>query len=374
MSPRISFWEKIYVENHYPVVIIGAGIVGLSTALSILEKEPKTPILILEKEPISRGASTRNAGFACFGSPSELLDDLQTRSELDVFSTVADRVKGLEKLKKRIDPLSMDYHQVGGYEVYYDEYKYQKCLDSIAYLNKKIELYTGYKNTFQPIDQQDKKGMLGNAKLISNSFEGYLHPGKMVRALEQCLTNYKVNIIKGANVAALEDDENQCNVRLENIGIISCNTCIVAVNGFANSLLNNLELTPARNQVLLSYPLKNLKIKGTYHHDRGYVYWRNIEDRLLIGGMRNKAEVVESTENFGTTELITSELKSFVDNNIRQGVNFEYAWSGIMGVGSTKSPIVKRVRKHIIVAARLGGMGVAIGSLVGEKAAQLTLC
>ena len=44
-----------------------------------------------------------------------------------------------------------------------------------------------------------------------------------------------------------------------------------------------------------------------------------------------------------------------------------------MGVGNTKQPIVDMIENNIFPAVRLGGMGVAIGTLVGEEAAELAL-
>jgi glycine/D-amino acid oxidase-like deaminating enzyme len=46
-------------------------------------------------------------------------------------------------------------------------------------------------------------------------------------------------------------------------------------------------LKPARAQVLITKPIDSLKIKGTFHMDRGYYYFRNIDNRVLIGGGRN---------------------------------------------------------------------------------------
>jgi gamma-glutamylputrescine oxidase len=42
-----------------------------------------------------------------------------------------------------------------------------------------------------------------------------------------------------------------------------------------------------------------------------------------------------------------------------------------MGVGKTKSPIIKALSNRTFCAVRMGGMGVAIGTLVGEEAADL---
>jgi glycine/D-amino acid oxidase-like deaminating enzyme len=49
----------------------------------------------------------------------------------------------------------------------------------------------------------------------------------------------------------------------------------------------------------------------------------------------------------------------------------EHRWSGIMGVGSSKNPIVSQMSNHVYCGVRMGGMGVAIGSLVGKELAEL---
>ena len=43
-----------------------------------------------------------------------------------------------------------------------------------------------------------------------------------------------------------------------------------------------------------------------------------------------------------------------------------------MGIGNTKKPIVKELSDNVICGVRLGGMGIAIGSLVGKNLADLT--
>lgn len=44
-----------------------------------------------------------------------------------------------------------------------------------------------------------------------------------------------------------------------------------------------------------------------------------------------------------------------------------------MAFGDDKYPILKRINNQLIVAVKLGGMGIALGSLIGEEAALLTL-
>lgn len=94
----LSYWEQ---ESFlaYDHIIIGAGIVGLSVSIEFALRYPNQKILILERGWLPSGASTRNAGFACMGSASELLEDLNLMSETAVFSLFEKRKKGLEKLR-----------------------------------------------------------------------------------------------------------------------------------------------------------------------------------------------------------------------------------------------------------------------------------
>ena len=80
-------------------------------------------------------------------------------------------------------------------------------------------------------------------------------------------------------------------------------------------------------------------------------------------------------DRFGTTPLIKNALLEILKTTILSNQKFEVEqwWSGILGVGNIKSPIVKMISKNVGVAVRMGGMGVAIGSLVGEEGAELIL-
>ena len=53
--------------------------------------------------------------------------------------------------------------------------------------------------------------------------------------------------------------------------------------------------------------------------------------------------------------------------------NFEIdqRWSGIMGVGKQKNTFVKQLSNHVFCGVRLGGMGIAIGSIIGKELADL---
>ncbi len=120
---NLSYWEQQSWLTNIDHTIVGSGIVGLNTALRLREKFPKANILILERGFLPNGASTKNAGFACFGSLSEILDDLNSHSEEEVVQLVQKRVDGLALLRKTLGDTAIDYSPWGGYELLLQQIK-----------------------------------------------------------------------------------------------------------------------------------------------------------------------------------------------------------------------------------------------------------
>lgn len=48
-------------------------------------------------------------------------------------------------------------------------------------------------------------------------------------------------------------------------------------------------------------------------------------------------------------------------------------WPGILGLGSKRKPIIQKISEHVVAAVRLSGIGIAIGTLVGNEASELIL-
>jgi glycine/D-amino acid oxidase-like deaminating enzyme len=180
-----------------------------------------------------------------------------------------------------------------------------------------------------------------------------------------------VKILNNISVKNFVENDNKINIKTNRLNFYTIKL-FIATNGFANQLLEE-KVQPARAQVLITKPIKNLHIKGTFHLDEGYYYFRNINDRILFGGGRNLDFKTETTSKFGQTDTIQNELERILKETILPNTNFEIEprWSGIMGIGNQKKAIVKQVSNNVFCGVRLGGMGVAIGSLVGKELAEL---
>ena len=368
---NLSYWEQQSWLNDIDYTIIGSGIVGLNAALHIRSKFPQARVLILERGFLPNGASTKNAGFACFGSLSEILDDLENQSEEIVVNLVRKRLAGLELLRQTVRDQHMDYHVWGGYEFFAeeDEGSQAYCISRMPEVNELLK----------PIFHEDVFTTCGNKfsfkkikePLIYNKFEGQINTGKMMETLLHKVYSAGVKILNNVEVDNFSDKNGLVEVNTDNFRMFT-KKLLIASNGFA-SKFGIQGVKPARAQVLVTKPIQDLKIKGTFHMDKGFYYFRNIEDRILFGGGRNLDLKGEETTEMVQTDLIQNRLEDLLRNIILPNTPFEIdqRWSGIMGVGDTKAPILKSISANVVCGVRLGGMGVAIGSLTGRELAEL---
>jgi gamma-glutamylputrescine oxidase len=369
---NLSYWERETYFKNIDIAIIGSGIVGLNAALNLKIKDPGLKIIILERTFLPSGASTKNAGFACFGSPSELLADLKKIPEQELFGLVEKRFKGLERLRKNLSDKSIDYQNNGGYELFDKEPVYSECIEQLPFLNRQLAAITGEKNIFTSCPGKIADfGFKGIKGMILNKAEGQIDTGKMMQVLIDKVQQLGVIILNGITIKGISDHQ----VEIEDGWTIEAKKIIVATNGFARKLLSELDVSPARAQVLVTSPIPGLAIKGTFHYDQGFYYFRNINNRVLFGGGRNLDIAGENTDNFGLTDRIQQRLEELLKTIILPGYNYtiEQRWSGIMGLGERKVPIVKKLGNNLYCAVRMGGMGIAIGSLTGEEVADLVL-
>ena len=373
---QLSFWERESFFKDLDIVVIGSGIVGLNAALNLKLKSPKLNILVVERSPLPYGASTRNAGFACFGSISELLDDFKSAKEDQVFSLVEKRWKGLQKLISILGEKNIGLEKFGGYELFTkdDEELFEKCADIMPYLNHKLGSVIG-KEVYKISDHKIQEfGFKNISNLIETPYEAQINTGKMMTSLLKKTREAGVTVLNGLEIKGFNDKNSEVEIDTA-YGIIKTNKLLITTNGFAKQLLPELEVNPARAQVLITHPIPGLKIKGTFHYDKGYYYFRNVGDRVLLGGGRNLDFKTEETTEFALTDLVQNKLKQLLNEVILPGTPYsiDMQWSGIMGMGSVKAPIVKKTGNNTFCAVRMGGMGVALGSLTGEEAADLII-
>ena len=156
MQYELSYWEREQFFKNIDVAVIGSGIVGLSAAIHLKKLDPTLQVAVLERGALPIGASTRNAGFSCFGSMTELLDDLEHASEDQVLAVVEKRWRGLQQLRALVGDENLDFYGLGGYEMFTEEEEaiFRKCQDRIPEFNEKIGKITGWTEGYKVVDER----------------------------------------------------------------------------------------------------------------------------------------------------------------------------------------------------------------------------
>lgn len=361
---RQSFWEEELYNQQCDVLIVGAGLTGLSTALFAKRDNPNARVVVLERGVYPIGASTRNAGFTCIGAVGEHLADLELDSESKLKERIKARFEGLQLLTSTLGEQNIDYDACGGWEIFTDQQAFENAVLHVERFNQWMQELIGEEEVYSI-------GEFEGYPAIFNRVEGALHPGKMIKKLIALNVEAGVEIRWQTEVKHL--DVNEGSIISAQGEQWQADNMVLATNAFTKHLTKNHEIKPGRGYVFITNPIENMPWKGTFHYDKGYVYFRNLgEQRLLIGGGRNVDYDAETTREFGINESIKSFLIDYVDEVIKlpKGWSIEREWSGIMGFTESKSASLEKIGAKTWQVAGLSGMGVALGMALGKKAAQ----
>ena len=373
---NISFWEKNWLTD-YDYVVIGAGIVGCFTALKIARENKNAKVALIERGILPLGASTKNAGFACFGSISEIEKNRKEMSDDNLLSLLELRIRGLEKLRNDLGDKNISYSNCNGYELFFDN----NGLEQRIYKINKLLNPLMNKNCFSLCNKDIKRFDFAKeivVGLAENNREGSVNPGEIIFSLKKRLGSLGVDCYFSTEVESFEETSKKIFLKLKSSNQtidIKTNKLAICTNAFAKKWFEMEDISPGRGIILLTNEIPDLKIDGCFHYNHGYYYFRNLGDRLLLGGGREIDIKNETTYSFGSNRKIRQklieDLKTFILPN--RDFHIESDWSGIMGFGKDKLPLIKRISENIVLGVRLGGMGISIGSVVGEKTADLIL-
>ncbi|MFM2285964.1 MAG: hypothetical protein RLZZ543_1461 [Bacteroidota bacterium] len=370
-----SFWESQTWLNA-DCIIVGAGIVGLNAALALHTTQPNKRILVLERGALPVGASTKNAGFACFGSLSEIAVDLDTLTENEVVDLIRMRWNGLQLLRKNLGDTAIGLEELGSYEVFTDaqEELFQRSCAIMEQFNFHLKAITGIDEVFSIRDEKINDFQFKGVKhLIFNRAEGQINSGLMMQNLLELVRSKGITVLNGLELLSWKEETDHIRIQTDQLGELDCQQLLICTNGFAAQLLPEQDVQPGRAQVLITRPIDQLPFKGCFHMDEGYYYFRNVGNRVLFGGGRNLDKQGETTYSHEISDRIQASLESYLRAVILPNTPFEIEqrWAGTLGLGNTRLPIVKAITSRVFCAVRMGGMGVAIGSLVGQEAAAL---
>ncbi len=358
MSGTVSHWEWTAWREPWDLIVVGAGITGSSAALHMLTEHPGARVLLLERAVHPSGASTRNAGFTCFGTIGESLDDLAHESEAAVFARIRQRFDGLNLLLQTLPADEIEHRSTGGHELFLDEADFRKSADAIPWFNERLHEITGVRHVYA-------ETRIHGHRAISIAGEGHLHSGKLLQALHRRVRARGGEIRWNMAVSGVETGV----VTLSSGDELSAKRILVATNGFTGTLPGMPVIHPARGSVLVLDGDGARDWRGTWHFDRGFVYFRDVGEALLLGGGRHVDIAGERTMEDAVNPAIRDYLLAFARETLAvKHLRVRSEWSGVMGFPEGgKTPVIRELKPDVWIAAGLGGMGVALGVGVGKE-------
>lgn len=371
----ISFWENKNLVQ-FDVIVIGSGICGLSTACSIKEKKPELKVAILERGILPSGASTKNAGFACIGNPTEDLSDLAIMGENGFIELVRKRYNGLQILRNRLGDENIVYEATGSHEIIFHEQEFDES--NIELLNQILYPVFNCKVFEKLTNQHSYFGFDKNKvqAIYKNLLDGQIDTGFMMDHFVSYANKLGIRIFTGTSVESFEDAGKSVilDVKSEFQHLqMSAQKLAICTNAFSKKLLPEIELQPGRGQVLITTEIKGLQLNGTYSFDEGFYYFRNVGKRVLFGGGRNLDFEKEETLEFELNHQIQNQLITHLKDWIipKQEFEIERQWAGIMAFGGNKTPYIKKLSDNVVAGVRMNGMGVALSGKIGEELAEM---
>lgn len=362
----LSFWEK-QTLTEYDFVVVGAGIMGCSVVFELREKFPNAQVVILERGIFPSGASTKNAGFMCFGSPTEILSDIKLHGEKKAYETIWQRFEGLKILTERLCNEKTGRTTNGGYELIKENPLPKGVVDGLSEWLMPIFKFPVFADFSQNIS---KFGFQNIQQLLHCAMESQIDSGKMMLNYWKLLHEKNIQIITGADVKNIQGNTIEVQNNATGSFTLKAAQIILCTNAFINELLPDMPVKPGRGQVILTNEIENLPFKGSFHFDEGFYYFRNVGKRVLFGGGRNIDFKTEETTVFETNEKIINDLKTKLKEMILPNIPFEIEqqWQGIMGFSDTKSPIVMNLNNYTKYIMSCNGMGIALSPFVAKVA------
>ncbi len=369
MTMQSSYWETHRELFTTDLLVVGSGFTGLCAGRFARDTSQSMRIAVVDQQRYGQSlASTRNAGFACFGSPTEILYDINHEGAEQAFSRVQRRYEGIQMWLDMFPGQDFEYSADGGLEVFQEDERhiYENALDHLSLLNQEFRRHINRQEVFS-----EGKGISQALPLAINiAGEAGLHPGKLHSCLMENVRNEGIQIISGISIPPPSEwikEKGLWHIPTAS-GLILAEYVLLSNNAGLSELDD--DTVPGRGQVILTEPFNHGLPSGTYHAREGYMYFRTLGKRILLGGGRDAfREQEESLIPLGT-EDVKQYLQNYLTTHICPGqvVSLDQHWAGVMAFSKRhgKSLLVKNIDEKVLTVGRMGGMGVAIA----PKAAQ----
>ena len=326
------------------IAVIGSGLSGASAGY-FLSEYGFEDVCIVDSEP-EAAATNRNCGHILYGTVESMMAFCEFHGEekakelwgfsIEICNLVGETVRRLG--------IDADYRQDGYLVVAIDETEDKECQKSVMLLNR-----NGFESSYLTASEVRKLGFPKATGARHEKGSAQAHPVKFRNGLIRDFQNRGGKYCTGSKVISIDDVGSSVEIRFQDGSLLRAEAAVIAANAYAPLVSKFFEarrlIEPFRGQIITSAPLKHqFQVRYPHSFDHGYEYALVTEDnRLMIGGWRNNSPTKEiGTYDLQPNDYITKGLQQFVAENyeIKEKIDWEYSWAGIMGSSSTSLPFI----------------------------------
>lgn len=371
----VSLWQRRAVGNtrSCDVVVIGAGIAGLSAAIELESKGVDT--IVLESRAIGAGASGRNAGFLMRGAAdnyAQAIDawgrdrarHLWRWTEQNLEDLIALGIETLPSFGRTPSCL------IGADPA--EEHQLRRSADLLRDDGFSVEIIGPGSGA-----PDDAVWMNGGATVgLVNPGDRVVSPVELVRLLAAEL--HTTSVIEGAEVGVIREESGHVSIETSR-GRVRASRVLVCTNAWAERLVPELHgmVEPNRGQMLALKPRdrSGAQLAYAYYLDHGSEYIRPGPDGAVVfGGARKYFADQEQCASESTSEAVQGKLESLAARLFPDGFDVSDRWAGVMGFSPDGLPLVGPVGSgRVWVCVGFTGHGMSLGHRTARHAARAML-
>ena len=349
----------------------------MSAAVQFLRSNKGSRVIIIEQAPFGAMASTKNAGFICFGSSAEVLSYIERYSEDQWLELASQSLSGALRMLDTLGKKGTGFRKTKALELFdiSEKAPFQRSIDQIEYLNSLFQRIGISERQLAFVDpshiahQMSSNWCLG---AINIDHEGQIDPARTLASYHKLALNLGLIAKIPLRMSAYEAlSEGRILVKLEGDIELETRSLLLATNAFGNGQ-DKTQISPARGLVMVTSPIRKLGLRTNIHSRGGYIYMRNHENRIMIGGARDLDPETEETLEPGFNDKLEADLLSFLHKCFDPSqIRIDHKWNGYMGFTPSGMPKLEELSPGVFQAGAYNGMGVALSHEIGYKAANV---
>ncbi|WP_150539220.1 NAD(P)/FAD-dependent oxidoreductase [Actinobacillus vicugnae] len=360
-------FPKITANQDADVCVIGAGFLGLSTALELAEKGKK--VVVLEGARVGFGASGRSGGQAINGF-EDGIDEYIEQVGLDKAQKLWQMsLEAIDIIDERVKKHQIQCDWKKGYATL--ALNHRRMDDLIAMEQASRETF-GYQQ-MQLWDKSQLKQHLGSDIYVGALFDsnsGHLHPLNYCLGLAKACVEAGVTIYEQSPATEIKSVSDSKAVVFAEGFTIACESAVLATNAYIDVLSNKItfgiekKILPVESFIIATEPLSQVMADSLINNGMSVCdnnllldYYRlSADNRLLFGS--------DSSTNVDMVAKMRSEMLAVFPQLAEAKI--EYGWGGPIDMTLNSTPHFGRVKPNIYFAQGFSGHGVALTGLAGR--------